>query len=263
MSSVVESHMVNYQAEYQYETKRNFLLSDIFIVFYTHIFSDLLPLTSIFSFAIMMNTPTNSNTSRDDVPSANTGKLNAKFTSPGATAERVGTRHMTKSASSSPFGVVSTASSTTASSTLSSPALSTSTMASSMVASRSHSTSPSHESAHPRALVFSEPLRVLPKEAYLIDFTDPEDVKTECMKYLNDPANLPRGQENQLSFLVMKFKAQDMKLALVKWITIVGGLAPKAFHPIATTKASIGKDFLCLIYDHKSMMIDTDVSSYR
>ena len=81
---------------------------------------------------------------------------------------------------------------------------------------------------------------------------------------MNDPANLPRGQESQLSFLVNKFKAQDLKIALVKLITIVGGLAPKAFHPIATTKASsIAKDFLRLIYDHKSMMIDIDESSYR
>lgn len=103
----------------------------------------------------------------------------------------------------------------------------------------------------------------MPKEAYLIDFLDPEDVKTECTKYLKDPSDLPRGQENQLSYLVMKFKAQDLKVALVKLITIVGGFAPRAFHPIATTKASIAKDFLRLIYDHKSMMIDIDESSYR
>ena len=211
----------------------------------------------------MTKTPTNSNTPCDGVPSANTGKLNAKYASPGATADRVGTRHMSKLASSSPFGVVSTPSSTTASSTLSSPASSTSTTASSMMTGRSPSTSPSHESASARALDFSAPLIGLPKEAYLIDFADPEDVKTECLKYLNDPIDLPRGQENQLSYLVTKFKAQDMKMALVKLITIVGGLAPKFFHPIANTKASIVKDFLRLIYDHKSMMIDTDVSSYR
>ena len=202
------------------------------------------------------------NTSRN-VSSASTGKSNAKFNPPGATVKRVGTRLLSKSASSSPFGVVSTASSTSASSTISSPASSTSTTASSMMASHSFASSSSHETPPPRALVFSEWPSVLPKEAYLIDFLDPEEVKNECTKYMNDPANLPHGQENQLSFLVNKFKAQDLKIALVKLITIVGGLAPQAFHPIATTKASIVKDFLRLIYDHKSMMIDMDESSYR
>jgi hypothetical protein len=103
----------------------------------------------------------------------------------------------------------------------------------------------------------------LTKEPYLIDFTNPEDVKAESIKYLNNPANLPLSQVNQLSFLVNKFKAQDLKMALVKLITIVGGLAPKAFHPIPTTKAGIVKDFLHLIFDHKSMMIDTAENSYR
>ena len=205
----------------------------------------------------MTNTPINLNTSRD-VSSANTGKLNAKYTPPVATVERVGTRQ-SKSAPSSPSGVVSTASSTLSTS----PALSTSTMASSTLASNSHSTSPSSESSRPRALDFSKARSVLTKEPYLIDFTDPEDVKAESIKYLNDPADLPLGQVNQLSFLVNKFKAQDLKMALVKLITIVGGLAPKAFHPIPTTKAGIVKDFLRLIFDHKSMMIDTAENSYR
>jgi len=96
-----------------------------------------------------------------------------------------------------------------------------------MMASHLHSTSPSHESALPRAFVFTEsPLNVLRKEAYLIDFTDPEDVKTEVKKYHIDPADLSRGQVNQLQFLVTQFKAQDMKMALIKLITIVGGRAP-------------------------------------
>ncbi len=52
-------------------------------------------------------------------------------------------------------------------------------------------------------------------------------------------------------------------MAFIKLITIVGGSTPKAFLPIATTKSQIVKDFLCLIYDHKSMMIDTVKTSYR
>lgn len=180
------------------------------------------------------------NTSRN-VSSASTGKSNAKFTPPGATVERVGTQLMSKSASSSPFGVVSTASSTSASSTISSPASSTSTMASSMMASRSFASSSSHETPPPRALVFSEWPSVLPKEAYLIDFLDPEEVKNECTKYMNDPANLPHGQENQLSFLVNKFKAQDLKIALVNWSQSLVDWHHKPFTPLQPLKPVLWK----------------------
>ncbi len=120
----------------------------------------------------------------------------------------------------------------------------------------------STSSTPPRALYFSNPTSVSKKEPYLIDFINPEDVKSECLKYLTDADDLPHGQENQLSFLVNKFKPQDIQMAFIKLITIVGGSAPKAFLPIATTKSQIVKDFLCLIHDHKSMMIDTVKTSY-
>jgi hypothetical protein len=51
-------------------------------------------------------------------------------------------------------------------------------------------------------------------------------------------------------------------MALIKLITIVGGEATTAFLPMPSTKAKLAKDFLCLIYDLKSMMIDTDETSY-
>jgi hypothetical protein len=186
---------------------------------------------------------------------ANTGKSDAKFPPSIADVEQVGTRLGSKaSVPSSPSGVVSTALSN-----LSSPSMSTLTTASSMLATQSILTS----STPPRALYFSNPMSVSKKEPYLINFIDPEDVKSKCLKYLTDADDLPRGQENQLSFLVNKFKPQDIQMAFIKLITIVGGSAPKAFLPIATTKSQIVKDFLCLIYDHKSMMINTVKTSYQ
>jgi hypothetical protein len=137
--------------------------------------------------------------------------------------------------------------------------MSTLTTASSMLATQSISTS----STPPRALYFANPMSVSKKEPYLIDFINPKDVKSKCLKYLTDADDVPRGQENQLSFLVNKFKPQDIQMASIKLITIVGGSAPKAFLPIATTKSQIVKDFLCLIYNYKSMMIDTVKTSYR
>ncbi len=52
-------------------------------------------------------------------------------------------------------------------------------------------------------------------------------------------------------------------MAFIKLITIGGGAATTAFLPMPLTKAKLVKDFLCLIYNHKSMMIDTDETSYQ
>jgi hypothetical protein len=194
-------------------------------------------------------------TMRGNPIKANTGKSDAKFPPSIADVERVGTRLGSKAlVPSSPPSVVSTASSN-----LSSPSMSISTTASSMLVTQSISTS----STPPRALYFFNPTSVSKKVPYLIDFIDPKDVKSECLKYLTDADDLPRGQENQLSFLVNKFKPRDIQMAFIKLITIVGGSTPKAFLPIATTKSQIVKDFLCLIYNHKSMMINTVKTSYR
>jgi hypothetical protein len=203
----------------------------------------------------MTKTSNSSTTMHGNPIKANTGKSDAKFPPSIADVEQVGTCLGSKaSVPLSPSGVVSTALLN-----LSSPSMSTSTTASLMLATQSISTS----STPPRALYFSNPTSVSKKEPYLINFIDPKDLKSKCLKYLSDADDLPRGQENQLSFLVNKFKPQDIQMAFIKLITIFGGSAPKAFLPIATTKSQIVKDFLCLIYDHKSMMIDTVKMSYR
>jgi hypothetical protein len=101
------------------------------------------------------------------------------------------------------------------------------------------------------------------KEPYLIDFCNPVDVKSERLKYLSDARDIPLGQESQLTFLLNNLKLKDIQMAFIKLISIVGGAATTAFIPIPSKKAKLVEDFLCLIYDHKSMMIDTDETSYR
>jgi hypothetical protein len=100
------------------------------------------------------------------------------------------------------------------------------------------------------------------KEPYLIDFCDPIHVKSKCLKYLSDARDLPLSQESQLTFLLNNLKLKDIQMAFIKLITIVGGAATTAFLLMPSTKAKVVKDFLCLIYNHKSMMIDTDETSY-
>ncbi len=100
------------------------------------------------------------------------------------------------------------------------------------------------------------------KEPYLIDFCNPVDVKSKCLKYLSDVRDIPLGQESQLTFLLNNLKLKNIQMAFIKRITIVGGAATTAFIPMPSKKEKLVKDFLCLIHDHKSMMINTDETSY-
>jgi hypothetical protein len=100
------------------------------------------------------------------------------------------------------------------------------------------------------------------KELYLINFCDPSDVKSKCLQYLADESDLLLSQESQLTFLLNNLKVKDIQMAFIKLITIVGGAATTAFFSMPSMKAKLVKDFLCLIYNHKSMMIDTDETSY-
>jgi hypothetical protein len=82
---------------------------------------------------------------------------------------------------------------------------STATTALSILSSQSATTTSSKQSnlsnlAH--ALDFGNLPVHAKKEPYLIDFCNPIDVKSECLKYLPDAGDLPLGQESQLTFLL-------------------------------------------------------------
>jgi hypothetical protein len=61
-----------------------------------------------------------------------------------------------------------------------------------------------------RALDFANLLDHTKKELYLIDFCDPVDVKSKCLKYLSHARDLPLGQESQLTFLLNNPKLKDI-----------------------------------------------------
>jgi hypothetical protein len=144
--------------------------------------------------------------------------------------------------------------------------VSTATMALLMLSSQSTITTSSTQSNSSnlvRALDFANLPDHTKKEPYLIDFCNPVDVESKCLKYLSDARDLPLDQENQLPFLLNNLKLKDIQMAFMKLITIVGGAATTAFLPMPSPKAKLVKDFLCLIYNHKSMMINTDETSYQ
>ena len=122
----------------------------------------------------------------------------------------------------------------------------------------------SMSSAVAKKLKFSPDKKSITKKpAYLIDFCNRDQVTLECLKYLKHSVDLPLNEELQLTFLLNKFQANDIQASFYQLIGKVGGVAASAFLPMAMRKKKLIDEFLCLIYDHKSMMINTDKNSYR
>jgi hypothetical protein len=67
--------------------------------------------------------------------------------------------------------------------------------------------------------------------------------------------NIPDTQEGQLSFLLSKFEASDIKTAFADAIGKVGKAARK-FYPLPVRKEKLIRSFLELIFDGKSIMVD-------
>ena len=101
------------------------------------------------------------------------------------------------------------------------------------------------------------------KQAFIINFCDRDEVKIKCLKYLKHAVDLPIDQESQLTFLLNQFQARDIQASFYKLIGEVGGVAISAFSPMSSQKKKLINEFLRLIYDHKSMLIDTVAQSYR
>ena len=103
---------------------------------------------------------------------------------------------------------------------------------------------------------------VVKKEAMYIDFCNSAQVKTELLKYIKSAADLPVDQEAQISFLVRKFNSSALTAAFTMLIGKVAGVTPIAFFPLPPKKEDLIKKFLSLIYDTKSMIINTEENCY-
>ncbi len=95
------------------------------------------------------------------------------------------------------------------------------------------------------------------KQAFLINLCNRNEVKIKCLKYLKHAVDLPINQESQLTFLLNQFQARDIQASFYKLIGEVGGVASSAFTPMSLQNKKLINEFLCLIYDHKSMLINT------
>jgi hypothetical protein len=98
--------------------------------------------------------------------------------------------------------------------------------------------------------------------AYNIDWFDSTSTQNECLKHTSS-TNLPSIQEEQLTFLLSKYQASDNKSAFADAIGKVGRAARKVFYPLPLCKEKLISDFLELIYDGKSIMVDNSKDSFR
>lgn len=98
--------------------------------------------------------------------------------------------------------------------------------------------------------------------AYNVDWLDSSATKTECMKHTSIK-NLPDTQEGQISFLLSKFEASDIKTAFAYAVGRVGNAAREVFYPLPVRKEKLIKNFLELIFDGKSIMVDNKKDSFR
>jgi hypothetical protein len=86
--------------------------------------------------------------------------------------------------------------------------------------------------------------------------------KNKILKHVSIK-NLPATQEEQLSFLLGKYPASDIKTAFADTIGKVGKAARKAFYPLPLRKEKLINNFLDLIFDGKSMMVKNSKNSFR
>jgi hypothetical protein len=113
------------------------------------------------------------------------------------------------------------------------------------------------------AVIMKSPSSVVKKKAEYINFCNSAQVKTECFNYIKNAADLPIDQQSQISFLIRKFNLSAIIAAFSMLIGKVGGAALMAFFPLPMKKEDLMQQFLCLIYDTKSMMINTKEECYR
>jgi hypothetical protein len=98
--------------------------------------------------------------------------------------------------------------------------------------------------------------------AYDIDWFDSTSTQNKCLKHTSS-TNLPSTQEEQLTFLLSKYQASDIKTAFADVIGKVGRAARKVFYPLPLCNEKLISNFLELIHDGKSIMVDDSKDSFR
>jgi hypothetical protein len=92
--------------------------------------------------------------------------------------------------------------------------------------------------------------------AYAIYWTDSRVTTLETMKY-QKANNIEQTQESMITFLANQFKPVDIKVAFAALNGKVGGSAQTAFYLLPSQRAKLVESFLELVFNEKSILVDT------
>jgi hypothetical protein len=98
--------------------------------------------------------------------------------------------------------------------------------------------------------------------AYNINWFNSTSTKNKCLTHTSNK-NLPVTQEGQLTFLLDKYQTSEINAVFADAIGKVSTAARKAFYQLPHRKDKLVCNFLELIYDGKSIMIDNSKDSFR
>jgi hypothetical protein len=110
--------------------------------------------------------------------------------------------------------------------------------------------------------VSSEKLTLGKLDTYKIDWTDFKVTTLETMK-CSKANKIEQTQESMITFLVSQFKPLDIEVAFTALIGKVSGSAQIAFYPLPSQRAKLVESFLELVFNEKSMLVDTVKKPFR
>jgi hypothetical protein len=110
--------------------------------------------------------------------------------------------------------------------------------------------------------VSNEKLMLGGLNTYTIDWTDSRVTMSETMKYPK-ANNIEQTQESMINFFVSQFKPLDIKVNFSVLIGKVGGNTLTVIYPLPSQRANLVESFLELVFNEKSMLVDTVKKSFR
>ncbi len=110
--------------------------------------------------------------------------------------------------------------------------------------------------------VSGEKLTLSKLNSYTMDWTDSRVTMLETMKY-QKANNIDQTQESMITFLASQLKPVDIKVAFAALIGKVGSSAQTAFYQLPSQRAKLVESFLELVFNEKSMVVDTVKKPFR
>ena len=99
-----------------------------------------------------------------------------------------------------------------------------------------------------------------PLSCIAIDWLSPPVVRAELQKHISDDESVPMSTEDQLDFLMNKFPLPELKSAYHFTMGKLGADVKSVNLPTNARTDAVKDAFIAMIYDHRSMMYDSNNS---